>query len=232
MYLSKYVSVCGACSRRRASQAIKSGQVLVNGKAVTQPYYEVQPKDIVVFEGKTLISQEKIYVLLNKPKGYLTTLRDEKGRKDVLDLVKIDSDQRIYPVGRLDKMTTGLLLLTNDGDLAYKLTHPKFNIAKKYLVILDKKLAQKDFDSLLKGVYLSDGFIKADDLYFLQRRLKNEVVIQLHSGKNRIVRRMFQFLGYKIEDLDRIYYAGLTKKRLKVGQWRFLKKSEIKLLCS
>ncbi|MFH1643604.1 MAG: pseudouridine synthase [bacterium] len=230
MYLSKYLAVCGVCSRRQATQLVKDGRVYVNDKIETQPNYFVKPGDEVIYDGEIIISQKKVYVLLNKPKNYVTTRSDEKGRKTVLDLINLKNDLKIYPVGRLDRETTGLLLLTNDGDLAYKLSHPKFKIEKRYRVLLDKNLTKKDIERLLIGFKLYDGFTKFDHVYFDQQKSKKDVIVQLHSGKNRIIRRMFKHLGYDVKKLDRIFYAGLQKKGLLVGKWRFLSKQEVEAL--
>ena len=200
MYLSKYLAVCGACSRRMATQVIKKGFVLVNGEYETKPNYEVKPGDEVIFEGKKICLQKQVYILLNKPKDYLTTRNDERGRKTVLDLVNLKNGLRIYPVGRLDRMTTGLLFLTNDGDLAYKLSHPKFKIEKKYRVMLDKNLTRKDVERLLNGIRLYDGLAKFDNIsFFNYKKSKKDVIVQLHSGKNLIIRRMFKHLSYDVK---------------------------------
>ena len=231
MYLSKYLAICGACSRRMATQVIKDGRVYVNNKVETKPNYIVKPSDEVIFEGKKICLQKHVYVLLNKPKDYLTTRRDEKRRKTVLDLIDLKKDLRVYPVGRLDRMTTGLLLLTNDGDLAYKLSHPKFKIEKKYRIMLDKNLIQKDIERLLNGIRLYDGLTKFDNISFFDfKKSKKDVIVSLHSGKNRIIRRMFKHLSYDVKKLDRTFYAGLTKKGLLLGKWRFLNKEEVDYL--
>lgn len=228
MYLSKYLAICGACSRRMATAVVKKGLVFVNGEREIKPNYEVKKSDEVVFEGEVISQQKKVYVLLNKPKDYLTTRNDEKGRKTVLDLINLKKDLRIYPIGRLDRTTTGLLLLTNDGDLAYKLSHPKFNIEKKYRVLLDRNLTKRDLERLLIGIRLYDGLAKFDAISFFNfKKSKKEVVVQLHSGKNIIIRRMFKHLDYDVKKLDRTFYAGLTKKGLLLGKWRFLSKQEV-----
>ena len=230
MYISKYLALCGVCSRRSAVQIVKSGQIIVNGKVVTDVTYMVLPKDKIKYKNKLIEPQNFKYVLLNKPKGYITTLSDEKGRNTVIDLIKDKSLGRIYPVGRLDKDTTGLLLLTNDGELAQKLSHPSFEISKKYHVVLERNFFIKDFVGLQKGLKLRDGIIKVDFVGYLKNKSKKNVAVQLHSGKNRIVRRIFEHLGYKVKSLDRFMYAGLTKKYLPVGNWKLLKREEIENL--
>ncbi len=231
MYLSKYLAVCGACSRRMATEVIKKGFVLVNGEREIKPNYEVKPNDEVIFEGQKIRLQKQVYILLNKPKDYVTTRNDERGRKTVLDLINLKKDLRIYPVGRLDRTTTGLLFLTNDGDLAYKLSHPKFKIEKKYRVTLDKNLTHKDTQRLLDGIRLYDGPAKFDNIVFFDfKKTRKDVIVQLHSGKNRIIRRMFKHLSYDVKKLDRTFYAGLSKKGLPVGEWRFLSRQEVEYL--
>ena len=227
MYIAKYLAVCGVCSRRKAVEVVKSGEVLVNDKVVKDVTYFVLPKDEVKYNDQIVKPEKHKYILLNKPKDFITTVSDEKGRKSVLDLVKLKSQERIYPVGRLDRGTTGLLLLTNDGQLAQKLSHPRYIVSKQYNVILDRPFAQKDFTILLSGIKLRDGFIKPDVLRYSSSISKKRVAIKLHSGKNRIVRRMFEHFGYKIRKLDRSMYAGLTKKGLQPGKWRFLSKEEV-----
>jgi 23S rRNA pseudouridine2605 synthase len=226
MYIAKYLAHCGLCSRRKAVELVKEGQITVNDQKVTDVTYVVQPKDKVKYKNRIIKSQELVYILLNKPKDYVTTLSDEKGRRTVIDLIKDKTVGRIYPVGRLDRMTTGVLLLTNDGELTQKLSHPKYEVQKTYHIVLDKAFDKKDFDRLLKGIKLQDGFIKPDKLYFFPNMPKNNIKIELHSGKNRIVRRLFEYFGYKIKKLDRISYAFLSKKGLARGSWRFLTKSE------
>ncbi|MBD3232020.1 pseudouridine synthase [Candidatus Dependentiae bacterium] len=230
VYLAKYLAYCGLCSRRKAVILIKKGLIKVNEEVIKEVTYFVEPKDIIKYKNKIIKPQDFIYTLLNKPKNYITTLSDEKGRKTVLDLIKNEQMQRIYPVGRLDRNTTGLLLLTNDGQLAQKLSHPKFGISKKYHVVLDKPFLPKDFELLKKGLRLKDGFIKPDKLYYGRSLSKKHIILQLHSGKNLIVRRIFEHLGYKIKKLDRVEYAGLTKKGLSQGKWRLLTKKEIEAL--
>ncbi len=224
--LNKYISNAGLCSRREADELIASGQILVNGTVVTEMGYKVLKTDVVKY-GRKILSREKfVYLLLNKPKDFITTTEDPEDRKTVMDLLKNACDERIYPIGRLDRMTTGLLLLTNDGELTEKLSHPSNNIKKVYQVELDKPLTNEDFDKIKTGIELEDGLIKADDLAFITPDA--EVIgIEIHSGKNRIVRRIFESLGYEVKKLDRTTYAGLTKKDLPRGKWRFLTEKEL-----
>lgn len=230
MYLFKYISTCGACSRRKSSELIQSGQIKVNGKIEKNMFYDVQDDDTVQYLGKVLELPKYVYILLNKPKDYLSTLSDPRGRRNVLDLIENKTFGRIYPVGRLDRMTTGLILLTNDGNLTQKLSHPKYEISKGYLAVLDKIFTKNDFEKLLKGLVLEDGPIKVDELSYVPAQKKNNVQVVIHSGRNRIVRRIFEHLGYKVKKLDRFYYAGLTKKGLPLGKWRKLTKQEINML--
>lgn len=226
MPLNKYVAHCGICSRREAADLIKEGKVKVNGEVMTEPGYKVQLDDKVEYDDKVIMSQKNlVYILLNKPKNYLTTTDDPQERKTVMELVADAGDVRVYPVGRLDRNTSGLLLLTNDGELAQKLSHPKYNIKKVYQVTLDKALTKAHFDKIIAGLTLEDGEIKVDDLAYLEK--KNEIGIEIHSGRNRIVRRIFEHLGYTVDKLDRVVYAGLTKKNIPRGKWRFLSKQEI-----
>lgn len=231
MYLSKYLSTCGVCSRRKAAEIIKDGLVKVNGHVVDKPNYEVKKGDVIVYRRKRVLPQEYVYILLNKPSGYVSTCSDEKGRKTVLDLVKGATKIRVYPVGRLDYSTTGLLLLTNNGELAQKLAHPKSEISKKYSVTLNRTIEEKDFKRLKKGIRLHDGFVKVDSCVYGKSNEKSSVIIEIHSGKNRVVRRLFERLGYFIKSLDRICYAGLTKKFIpNKGNWRLLNKREVEKL--
>ena len=194
---------------------------------MTELGYRVQPTDVVKFDGKNISAEKKEYILLNKPKGFITTTQDEKGRKTVMDLVAGAAEGNIKPVGRLDRLTTGLLLLTNDGDLMKKLTHPSHGVRKIYHVILDKKLALADFHKIQEGLTLEDGFIQVDDINFVDGAPHNEIGVKIHSGRNRIVRRIFESLGYVVEKLDRVVFAGLTKKDLPRGHWRTLTAQEI-----
>ena len=230
MRLNKYLAHSGVASRRKAAEIIKRGKVTVNGKVVDHPAYEVKPGDVVKYKDKVLKPEKnKVYLLLNKPKDTITSLKDEKGRKTVIDLVKDKIKERIFPVGRLDYKTTGLLLLTNDGDLAKKLSHPRYQVPKVYEVTLDKPLAKKHLEQIKKGVKLEDGMAYVDWIRIMDD--KGMVVnLEIHSGRNRIVRRIFEHFGYKVKKLDRIYYAGLTKKGLKRGSFRPLTEKEIIML--
>ena len=225
--LNKYIANAGICARREADRYIAAGNVEVNGKPMTELGYRVQPTDVVKFDGKNISAEKKEYILLNKPKGFITTTQDEKGRKTVMDLVAGAAQGNIKPVGRLDRLTTGLLLLTNDGDLMKKLTHPSHGVRKIYHVILDKKLALADFHKIQEGLTLEDGFIQVDDINFVDGAPHNEIGVKIHSGRNRIVRRIFESLGYVVEKLDRVAFAGLTKKDLPRGHWRTLTAQEI-----
>lgn len=226
MTLNKYLAHAGISSRRDAAAIIKDGKVQVNGKVLTEPGYRVQPGDKVTMDGKALKPQKHfVYVLLNKPKDFITTTEDDRGRRTVMELVSGATEDRLYPVGRLDRNTTGVLLLTNDGDLAQKLSHPKYESKKIYQVSLDKDLTKRDFDKILEGVELEDGMANVDRLAYLDK--KSEIGLEIHSGRNRIVRRIFESLGYQVEKLDRVMYAGLTKKNVSRGKWRFLTEKEV-----
>lgn len=225
--LNKFIAHCGVCSRREAADLVKQGHILVNGKVETNPSYMVQAFDQVSYQGKKLKKASvKVYLLMNKPKNVITTLNDERGRKTVYDLIKMDIPERVYPVGRLDRNTTGLLLLTNDGDLAQKLSHPSHRIKKLYHVTLDKHLTKRDFEQILAGLHLDDGIAEVDSLAYANDK-KDEVGIEIHSGKNRIVRRIFEKLGYEVLKLDRVLLAGLTKKNLPRGRYRHLTEQEV-----
>ena len=229
MPLNKYIAHSGVCSRRDAAEIIKAGKVKVNGEVVMEPGRKVTVKDDVVVQGKKVQpTKDLVYVLLNKPKDYITTTEDERDRKTVLDLIKQATKERVYPVGRLDRNTSGVLLLTNDGDLAQKLTHPSNEIKKVYAVTLDKPLEKKDFDKILEGVALEDGMAKVDYLAYSDTRDKTQVGVEIHSGRNRIVRRIFEALGYDVRNLDRVVFAGLTKKNVDRGKWRFLSEKEVR----
>ncbi|MRG48724.1 pseudouridine synthase [Chitinophaga sp. SYP-B3965] len=231
MPLNKYISHCGICSRRKAVDFIKDGHVTVNGEKIEEPAFKVTPKDVVTLKDKRIFIQKNlVYVLLNKPKGYITTTDDPEGRQTVMELVTEAAEERLFPVGRLDRNTSGLLLLTNDGELAQKLAHPKHNIKKIYHVELDKPLTKADFDQIIAGVTLEDGLALVDALAFVDTKDKKQIGIEIHSGKNRIVRRIFEHLGYQVEKLDRVMYAGLTKKNVNRGKWRFLSEKEVILL--
>lgn len=231
MPLNKYLAHCGICSRRKAVDHIKAGKVTVNDQVVLEPAFKVTDKDNVKLVGKKIhIQKNLVYILLNKPKGYITTTDDPEGRQTVMELIADATEERVYPVGRLDRNTSGLLLLTNDGELAQKLAHPKHNIKKIYQVGLDKALTKADFEKIVNGVPLEDGVALVDALGYIDPKNKAEVGIEIHSGKNRIVRRIFEHLEYQVEKLDRVMYAGLTKKNVNRGKWRFLKEKEIILL--
>lgn len=224
--LNRFLAQSGICSRREADDFITAGLVSVNGVIVSELGTKVKPTDEVRFNDERLQGEKKVYLVLNKPKGYVTSLEDPHADKLVMDLVKNACTERIYPVGRLDKNSLGLLLFTNDGDLTKTLTHPSYRKKKIYQVTLDKPLTRADMDRLAEGITLEDGEIFADEISYLKDN-KQEVGVEIHSGRNRIVRRMFEFLGYTVTKLDRVYYAGLTKKNLKRGAWRFLTKEEV-----
>lgn len=227
MTLNKYLAHSGVSSRREAANIIKEGKVKVNGVVLTEPGYRVKEDDKITCDDKEMKPQRNmVYILLNKPKGFITTTDDEKGRRTVMDLVANAGGERLYPVGRLDRATTGVLLITNDGDLAQKLSHPSYDSKKIYQVTLTEPLTKRDFDYIAEGnVKLEDGLAPVDALAYLDK--KNEIGIEIHSGKNRIVRRIFESLGYVVEKLDRVVYAGLTKKNVSRGKWRFLTEKEI-----
>ena len=228
--LNKFIANSGVCSRREADQLIQAGVVTVNGEVVTELGTKVNIlKDEVKFNGETLKGEEKVYIIMNKPKGYVTTASDPHAEKTVMDLLK-GCTARVFPVGRLDKSTTGVLMFTNDGDIAEKLTHPSYDKKKIYQVILDRPVAQEDFNKILAGVELSDGPVAADELEYIDSEDHKKIGIEIHSGKNRIVRRIFESLGYDVKALDRVYFAGLTKKGLKKGEWRFLTEGESNIL--
>jgi len=226
--LNRYIANSGVCSRRKADELIAAGVVSVNGEAVTELGAKVDPaKDDVKYNGERLKREKMVYVLLNKPKDYITTTEDPQERHTVMELVSKATKERIYPVGRLDRNTTGLLLMTNDGNLAEKLSHPRNNISKIYNVELNKSLTQGDFNKIVFGLELEDGFVKPDDLSYVTGGSKREVGVQIHSGKNRIVRRIFESLGYEVVKLDRVVYANLTKKDLPRGRWRYIEEREL-----
>lgn len=228
--LNKYLANAGLCSRREADEYIQSGLITVNGVAVNELGTKVLRTDEVRYNGELVSLEKKVYVLLNKPKGYVTTSDDPQQRKTVLDLVKDACEERIYPVGRLDRNTTGVLLLTNDGDLASKLTHPKFLKKKIYHAFLDKPITAHDLQQIAEGIELEDGEIHADAIEYADEHDKTQVGIEIHSGKNRIVRRIFEALGYHVVKLDRVQFAGLTKKNVRRGDWRFLTEKEVDML--
>ena len=228
--LNKFLANAGVCSRREADEYIQAGNVKVNGEVVTELGTKVTRKDSIMFNDQPISLERKIYVLLNKPKDTVTTSDDPQGRQTVMDLVRNASQERIYPVGRLDRNTTGVLLLTNDGDLASKLTHPKYVKKKIYHVWLDKDVNPEDLAKISAGIELEDGPIHADAIAYANDKDKNQIGIEIHSGKNRIVRRIFEFLGYRVTKLDRVYFAGLTKKNLPRGRWRHLTQQEVNML--
>jgi 23S rRNA pseudouridine2605 synthase len=225
--LNKYIANSGVCSRREADTYIEHGSVEVNGNLVTEMGYKVQPDDVVRFDGTSITPEQKKYILLNKPKNYITTMDDDRGRKTVMDLVSNASKERIYPVGRLDRNTTGLLLFTNDGELAKKLTHPKHDVRKLYHASLDKKLELKDLEKLRGEVIIEGKKVFIDAVSYVDGQPKSEVGIEIHSGRNRIVRKIFEHLGYKVSKLDRVVFAELTKKNLPRGRWRELTNQEL-----
>lgn len=230
--LNKYIANAGICSRREADVLISTGNITVNDKVITEMGYKVLPGDVVKYNGTELKSERKVYLLLNKPKGYITTSDDPFARKTVMELIKDACSERVYPVGRLDRNTTGLLMFTNDGELTKKLTHPSFGAQKVYNVELDNSISKADMYTLLKGVELEDGFEKVDAINYTNNEPidKKKVGVSIHSGKNRIIRRLFESLGYEVVKLDRVYFAGLTKKNLLRGHYRFLTDKEVAFL--
>lgn len=230
MRLNRYIAASGICSRREADEIIKQGQITINNVVVTEMGTKVNPGDEVRYNDKRLSPERFVYILLNKPKNCVTTLSDPHAKRTVMDIIADACTERIFPVGRLDRNTTGVLLFTNDGELADKLTHPSYNKLKIYHVFLDKILTADHFDAILKGVELEDGMIKADQMSYVEPEDKKQVGIEIHSGKNRVVKRIFENLGYNVEKLDRVYFAGLTKKGLQRGHWRHLTEIEIGML--
>ena len=228
--LNRFISKAGICSRREADKFIEAGIVTINGIVVTELGTKVSPTDKVVFNNKPIKAEGNVYILLNKPKDYITTTYDPHAKRTVLDLVKNACDEKIYPVGRLDRNTTGVLLLTNDGDLTSRLTHPKYETLKIYHVGLDKNLKPSDLEKIAIGIELDDGFIKVDSIEYIDSKKHNEIGVEIHSGKNRIVRRIFESLGYKVVSLDRTFLGGLTKMGLSRGKWRILNEKEILML--
>jgi 23S rRNA pseudouridine2605 synthase len=228
--LNKYLSNAGICSRREADEFIQAGVVKVNGVVITELGTKITRADAVLFHDQPIQPESKVYVLLNKPKGFVTTTDDPENRKTVMDLVKSACAERIYPVGRLDRSTTGVLLFTNDGDLASKLTHPKYEKRKIYQVWLDKPVAMDDMQKIADGIELEDGEIHADAISYVTEEDLSVIGIEIHSGRNRIVRRIFEKLGYRVVKLDRVYFAGLTKKKLARGKWRYLSEKEVNML--
>ncbi len=229
MPLNKFIAHSGISGRREAAEIVKLGKVQVNNRVVTEPGHKVSVRDDIRVSGKKIfLAKNLVYILLNKPKDFLTTTDDPQGRKTVLDIVGKATPERIYPVGRLDRNTSGVLLLTNDGELSQKLTHPSNNIKKVYAVTLNRPLEKKDFDKILNGVMLEDGMASVDALAYADIQDKTILGIEIHSGRNRIVRRIFEALGYDVKNLDRVIFAGLTKKNVERGKWRFLSDKEVR----
>jgi 23S rRNA pseudouridine2605 synthase len=228
--LNRFLAHSGICSRREADEFIKAGLITVNGQVVKEMGIKVNPGDQVKYNGETIHSEKKVYILLNKPKDYITSLEDEQRRKTVMDLIRNACPERVFPVGRLDRNTTGVLLLTNDGELAAKLIHPRYKKKKIYQVSLDKNLKTEDLQAIAKGITLEDGPVTPDVISYVEGHKKSEIGIELHSGRNRIVRKIFEYFGYKVIKLDRVYFAGLTKKNLPRGKWRFLTEQEVNAL--
>jgi 23S rRNA pseudouridine2605 synthase len=229
MPLNKFIAHAGIAARREAAELVKKGHVKVNGELVTEPGHKVSAKDDIKVNGKKIfLAKNLVYILLNKPKDYITTTDDPQGRKTVLDIIGRATQERVYPVGRLDRNTSGVLLLTNDGELAQKLTHPSNEVKKVYHVTLNKPLEKKDFDQILKGILLEDGPANVDVLAYTDTKDKTQVGVEIHSGRNRIVRRIFEYLGYDVKGLDRVVFAGLTKKNVDRGKWRFLSEKEVR----
>ncbi|MBX3242524.1 MAG: rRNA pseudouridine synthase [Chitinophagaceae bacterium] len=231
MPLNKFIAWCGVCGRREAADLIKQGKVTVNGAVITNPPHRVSRNDTVKVNGKKISVQKNlVYILLNKPKDYITTTDDPEGRKTVMDLVKSATEERVFPVGRLDRNTTGVLLLTNDGEVAQRLTHPKYEVKKIYEVKLDKPVTKQHLDTIANGITLDDGFIQPDAVAYADAKDKTVIGIEIHSGRNRIVRRIFEKLGFKVKNLDRVMYGIFTKKNVDRGKWRLLSEKEIRLL--
>ncbi|MCB9080511.1 MAG: rRNA pseudouridine synthase [Lewinellaceae bacterium] len=231
MRLNKYVAHCGICSRRQAADLVKQGQISVNGTVELEPFYQIKRGDVVRYKGQVIQPEERrVYLLMNKPRGVITTASDERGRKTVLDLIRNTIKERVFPVGRLDRDTTGLLLLTNDGELAQRMSHPSYNLKKIYVASLDKPFTPAHLEQLRGGLELEDGPVKVDSAHFVPDSPKTEVMVELHVGRNRIVRRIFEHLGYEVVKLDRTYLGGLTKKDLPRGFFRPLSQQEIIML--
>ncbi len=228
--LNKYIASTGLCSRRQADEYIKNGLITVNGKVITELGVKIKSGDTVKYGGKKLVEQRKIYIILNKPRDCVTTVKDPHAKRTIFDLIGSEFKERIYPAGRLDRNTTGVLLLTNDGDLAKKLTHPSHNKLKIYHIYLNKPLKSQDMNKIANGLTLEDGFIKVDSIDYVNNTDKKQVGVEIHSGRNRIIRRIFEHLDYKITTLDRVYFAGLTKKGLPRGKWRYLNSEEVSML--
>lgn len=228
--LNRYIAASGICSRRDADRLITAGSITVNGKTVKELGTKVKEGDVVRYNGERIKNERKVYLLLNKPRDYVTTTHDPKERKTVMQLIRNACGERIYPVGRLDRNSTGVLLFTNDGELATRLTHPGYQKKKIYHVFLDRAVTAGDLNTLAKGITLEDGFIRPDAISYASTENKNEIGLEIHSGRNRIVRRMFESLGYRVTKLDRVYFAGLTKKNVPRGKWRFLTPGEVRML--
>jgi 23S rRNA pseudouridine2605 synthase len=228
--LNRFIANSGVCSRRDADEYIKNGQIKVNGKVITDLGTKVSHSDDVRFQNKKLTAEKKVYIIMNKPKDYVTTVDDPHAEHTVMELLGSDFPERVYPVGRLDKATTGVLLLTNDGELAGRLTHPKYERKKVYHVYLDRSVSREDLFKLTEGIEIDDEKVAADAVSYADEQDRSQIGIELHSGKNRIVRRLFESLNYKVKKLDRVYFAGLTKKNLKRGRWRFLSDKEVSML--
>lgn len=232
MHLNKYLALSGVCSRRKAVELIRLGRVRVNMAVIKEPAHLVYEKDAVYVDNKLIKVEKKLYILLNKPKNYITTVADERDRATILDLIGIKGAGRLYPVGRLDRNTTGLIVVTNDGDFAHRMMHPRFDIQKTYHVVLDRPFDKEDAQQARTGIRLNDGFVRPDHFHLIPKTRNTAVKITIHSGKYHIVRRFFDYLGYKVIRLDRIRIAHVTKKGLAVGQWRFLTPGEIALFKS
>lgn len=228
--LNKYIAASGVCSRREADELIRNGEITVNGKVITELGYKVNRRDEVRHKNRKLSAEKMVYILMNKPKDYVTTTSDPHAEKTVLDLIGNKCTERVYPVGRLDKSTTGVLLLTNDGDLATRLTHPRYKRRKIYHVFLDRDVSREDLFKLTEGIELEEETVVADAVSYADPADRSQVGIEIHSGQNRVIRRLFEKLGYKVKKLDRVYFAGLTKKNLPRGKWRFLTEKEIGML--
>jgi 23S rRNA pseudouridine2605 synthase len=228
--LNRFIANSGVCSRREADELISKGLIIVNGKQVTDLGIKVTYGDDIRYKGKRLSTEKKVYILMNKPKGYVTTVEDPHAEHTVIDLLGNECPERVYPVGRLDKETTGVLLLTNDGDLTGKLTHPKYDRRKIYHVFLETPVAKNDLFKLTEGITLEDELVVADAVSYVDPDDRTQIGIELHSGQNRVIRRLFEALGYRVRKLDRVYFAGLTKKNLPRGKWRFLSEKEISML--
>lgn len=228
--LNKFIANAGVCSRRKAEEFILNGSITINGKVVTELSTRVLPSDTVTLNGKKLSSEKKVYIIFNKPRGCISTKHDPEGRKTVYDYIQNACDESVEIVGRLDRNTSGIMLFTNDGELAERILHPRHNKMKIYNAELNKPLSLDDFSSISAGVELEDGFVEIDDLQFIDGKNRNQVGIQIHSGKNHVVKRIFAAFGYEVEKLDRVFFAGLTKKNLTRGSWRFLTRAEVKII--